>query len=213
LTTNGALTTLVNFNSTNGDSPNAGLTLGPDGNFYGTTLNGGSGHAGTIFRLQLPPDFITTPTSQTAVIGNSATFSSQVFGTAPFTYQWHSNGVAIAGATNASLSFKQALANQSGSFHLLVSNAYGSVTSQSVSLNVLVQPNIYAISNSGGSFTVSLASLPNSTNRLWATTNAVLPFAQWQVIGTNVTDSNGLSLYLDMNPAGAPQKFYRLSCP
>jgi len=34
-----------------GVHPGAGLTLGPDGNFYGTTRDGGSSNAGTIFRL------------------------------------------------------------------------------------------------------------------------------------------------------------------
>src|SRR6516162_10867543 len=34
-----------------GIHPEAGLTLGPDGNFYGTTRDGGSNDAGTIFRL------------------------------------------------------------------------------------------------------------------------------------------------------------------
>ena len=37
VTTNGVLTTLVSFNSTNGASPSAELVLGKDGNFYGTT--------------------------------------------------------------------------------------------------------------------------------------------------------------------------------
>src|SRR5208282_2863704 len=49
VTTNGTLTTLVNFNSTNGANPRASLTLGPDGNFYGTTLNGGRSGYGTVF--------------------------------------------------------------------------------------------------------------------------------------------------------------------
>lgn len=35
----------------NGVHPQAGLTLGPDGNFYGTTRHRGSNSAGTIFRL------------------------------------------------------------------------------------------------------------------------------------------------------------------
>jgi uncharacterized repeat protein (TIGR03803 family) len=45
MTPNGALTTLYNFcsqsNCTDGDWPTAGLTLGSDGNFYGTTVFGG----------------------------------------------------------------------------------------------------------------------------------------------------------------------------
>jgi uncharacterized repeat protein (TIGR03803 family) len=54
LTTNGLLTTLVYFNGTNGTSP-TGLTLGKDGNLYGTTGAGGSGNFGTVFRLLIPP--------------------------------------------------------------------------------------------------------------------------------------------------------------
>jgi uncharacterized repeat protein (TIGR03803 family) len=51
VTTNGTLTTLVAFNSAIGASPSAGLTLGNDGNFYGTTQQGGSSGFGTVFKV------------------------------------------------------------------------------------------------------------------------------------------------------------------
>jgi len=53
VTTNGTLTTLVNFDNTNGATPYARLALGSDGSFYGTTSQGGSGGGGVIFRLDL----------------------------------------------------------------------------------------------------------------------------------------------------------------
>jgi len=55
ITTNGTLTTLVNFNGSNGEEPVAALTLGNDGNFYGTTWQGGNSNGGTVFCLSLPP--------------------------------------------------------------------------------------------------------------------------------------------------------------
>ena len=51
ITTNGTLTVMASFASTNGANPQAGLTLGADGNFYGTTYHGGSGGYGTVFQI------------------------------------------------------------------------------------------------------------------------------------------------------------------
>jgi len=50
------ITTLVNFNGTNGNGPDAVLTQGADGNFYGTTGSGGASAdcasgCGTIFKV------------------------------------------------------------------------------------------------------------------------------------------------------------------
>jgi uncharacterized repeat protein (TIGR03803 family) len=50
ITTTGALTTLHNFNWTDGAYPEAALIQGTDGNFYGTTSSGGAhGVGGTLF--------------------------------------------------------------------------------------------------------------------------------------------------------------------
>ena len=53
LTPSGTFTVIYNFTGSNGDGegPQGGLALGFDGNFYGTTYQGGTGHAGTIFKV------------------------------------------------------------------------------------------------------------------------------------------------------------------
>jgi uncharacterized repeat protein (TIGR03803 family) len=57
ITTNGVFETLFLFQGTNGSNPAAALVLGPDGNLYGTTAQGGPGGGGTIFRVVLAPQF------------------------------------------------------------------------------------------------------------------------------------------------------------
>ncbi len=48
----GTLTTLYNFTNTpDGANPYAGLVLGTDGNFYGTTAEGGTSGLGTVFKV------------------------------------------------------------------------------------------------------------------------------------------------------------------
>jgi uncharacterized repeat protein (TIGR03803 family) len=47
----GTFTRLHDFNGDDGENPEGALVVGPDGNLYGTTLQGGSGSRGTVYRL------------------------------------------------------------------------------------------------------------------------------------------------------------------
>jgi uncharacterized repeat protein (TIGR03803 family) len=51
LTSAGALATLHVFEETDGSNPYAGLVQASDGNFYGTTLGGGTDGYGTVFKV------------------------------------------------------------------------------------------------------------------------------------------------------------------
>lgn len=52
-------TTLGSFNGTNGANPDASMVQGTDGNFYGTTLNGGANNGGAVFKIT-PAGALTT---------------------------------------------------------------------------------------------------------------------------------------------------------
>jgi uncharacterized repeat protein (TIGR03803 family) len=75
ITTNGAFTSLVLFQGTNGSIPFASLLMGNDGNLYGTTTQGGSGGGGTIFRIVLTPHL--------AGVARLASGSKLITGTGP----------------------------------------------------------------------------------------------------------------------------------
>src|SRR5665213_172920 len=179
ITTNGTLTTLVDFdNYTAGITPNAKLTLGPDGNFFGVTYTGGSNNLGTIFAV-----------TNNGILTTLVSFNN-------------TNGAySLAGLTL-------------GPDH----NFYGPATAGGTGGNGTVfklnLPSVLiALAGSGGgNYTVFVESYPNSTNRIWTTTNLTLP-SSWQVLGTITTDANGVGQLLDTNTAGIPAKYYRLSYP
>src|SRR5450755_1121316 len=51
ITPSGTLSVLYNFSGPDGAIPYSGLTLGTDGNFYGTTVLGGANNCGTLFSI------------------------------------------------------------------------------------------------------------------------------------------------------------------
>jgi hypothetical protein len=80
---------------------------------------------------------LTHPSSVTVGVGQTATFTVVASGSGPFTYQWFENGVAIAGAVEASYTTSATQASQSGAvFTVVVSNSAGSVTSAPATLTV-----------------------------------------------------------------------------
>jgi uncharacterized repeat protein (TIGR03803 family) len=179
VTTNGVLTTLVDFDNYDaGITPIAGLTLGQDGNFYGTTFTGGGNGLGTLFR-------VTTSGTLTTLVNFNNTNGAYPIGGVTF------------GPDN---------------------NLYGTASSGGIGNNGTVfelgpQPGLITLAGDGvGNYTVFAGSYPNSTNRIWATTNLALP-SSWQVLGTIITDANGMGQLLDTNAADIPAKYYRLSYP
>jgi pectate lyase len=88
----------------------------------------------TVTKLE-PPAVGTPPASQIVSPGNTATFS--VTATGPqLQYLWYFNGVPIPEATGSSLVIPNAQAGNIGSYHVVVANPAGSVTSAPATLGV-----------------------------------------------------------------------------
>ena len=81
------------------------------------------------------------PADQAVLAGQPITFSSDVTGSGPLTYQWFFNGTnAIAGATGASYTIPLVLTNDAGLYSVTVSNGFSSATTRSGRLTVSSTP-------------------------------------------------------------------------
>jgi uncharacterized repeat protein (TIGR03803 family) len=211
MTTNGVLTTLQSFVGANGESPAGPLTLGPDGNFYGTAESGGASGNGEIYCLNLPPKIIQQPASQFASPNAQVTFSIALFGTMPYFFQWLSNNIPIVGATNSSLAISAIAAAENSTYSVIITNAWGSVTSTMASLTI-VSPKISGVYRSAnGNVTLNFEGMPNATTRIWAATNLAIP-NNWIPIFTNATTTtNGTWQFIDTNVC--EERYYRFSTP
>ncbi len=81
--------------------------------------------------------------SVTAFAGANVAMSVVGNGPQPITYQWYSGSTPINGATNATYVLMNAQVANSGSYSVKLSNTYGTTTSSTLNLTVLVAPNSY----------------------------------------------------------------------
>jgi sugar lactone lactonase YvrE len=132
-------------------------------------------------KILFSPSVTVPPASQYIIAGGNVTFAVMASGTPPLAYTWHRDGAPIAGATNSSYATNDVQLADSGSqFTCVLSNAYGSVTSEVAILSVGLPPSIAA----------------QPTNQAVATGNSATlglrlsgtgPFDyQWQWNGTNL---------------------------
>lgn len=137
------------------------------------------------------PYIITQPTSIFVALGGSGTFTVDASGTSPLSYQWYKQGSGpILGATSNSLTLSPVTPLDDGSYYVIITNPYGSVTSNTVTLTVVIAPTI--VSNptggsifSGGTFRMCVDAIGIGLTYQWYKTwDCSLP-------GTHIPDANG----------------------
>lgn len=85
-----------------------------------------------------PPVISAGPANQSVRVGGTVTFSVVASGTAPLSYQWSKNKIAITGATSPTYSTPAAVAVDAGAaFSVTVTNATGSASSTPATLTVM----------------------------------------------------------------------------
>jgi len=110
-----------------------------------TAISAGAYHAVALVgnaNGPVPPSILTQPLSQTVTAGSNVTFNVAAAGSSPFSYQWRSNTVSIANATNASLTLTNVQTSFAASYSVVITNAYGATTSSPAVLTVLLGQSI-----------------------------------------------------------------------
>src|SRR6185369_12417444 len=87
----------------------------------------------------LPSLLISGPTDVVVTNGNTASFRVTAEGTEPLAYQWYFDATnSLDQETNSTLVLSNVALFQAGTYQVVVSNAYGSVTSAPAQLTVLL---------------------------------------------------------------------------
>lgn len=192
----GSMTNVLTFSVAAGsDAANYRLIVT---NVYGSA----TGQVTTV-AVVLSPKINTQPTSVNVSLGNSAQLIATAFGEPPLGYQWQkgTNGIYVncidtgdvSGSMANALSFNMADMPDAGDYQLIVTNAYGSVTSLVAAVTVALSPPDIIIQPPPN---VTLT--PGSSFLLTATSAGALPLSyQWQKATNGVyvdcTDSGEIS--------------------
>lgn len=107
------------------------------GQFGGSSETLGYADAQFTYINTNPPVIATQPLNQAVSIGGTAIFNVTASGASPLAYQWRFQGTNLPGQTTTTLTLLNAQSNQVGPYTVVVTNAYGSVTSSIAMLTVL----------------------------------------------------------------------------
>jgi glucose/arabinose dehydrogenase len=124
------------------------VKVGGDGSLYYLARGTSSVRRIRYLTTDQPPAILAHPQNRTVSVGQSATFTVSASGSTPLGYQWQRNGSNIAGATSASYTLVNAqLADSGAQFRVVVTNSFGTATSNAATLTVTSnQPPTAAIS-------------------------------------------------------------------
>lgn len=89
-----------------------------------------------ITERAVAPTITVQPAPASVLFGATALFAAVADGTAPLSYQWQRDGIAIPGANSPVLSIANVQAEQLGTYRIAVSNSAGSVQSNGATLTI-----------------------------------------------------------------------------
>ena len=173
----------------------AGATSALSGNYQVivSSLYGSVTSSVATLNIGFPPAITNQPVAQTVINGSNAAFSVAATGTAPLAYRWQFRGTNLtdggvySGSGTTNLVVTGASTNNAGAYAVVITNAYGRVTSSVAALTIVFPP---AIASQPVAQTVI-----NGSNAVFkVATTGTGPFSyQWQFNGVNLADAGEYS--------------------
>jgi hypothetical protein len=169
---------------------------------------------GTLAVTGGAPQISIQPTNQSVSLGGSASFAVGSGGSAPLVYQWQFDGTNLTAATNATVMLSPIVSSNAGNYDVVITNAYGSVTSVTATLSVLGVPVSFVTSSGGiqfsnGQLHLTLSGLTGQGSVLIETSTNL---TQWTPIFTN-PPGFGSAQFVDPSTTNRPYRYYRATTP
>jgi pectate lyase/pectin methylesterase-like acyl-CoA thioesterase len=149
------------------------------------------------------PVFDSQPTSQTANVGGTATFTATASGVGPITYQWRKGGTDLPGQTTNTLVLGNVQLSDAGSYTLAATNDGGTGLSAPASLSVTSTSPLIMANDSFADGERTTLALPGSANWYKAQSSTVVTMAPGSAKFTwNTTSADMIGAFF--TPAGSP---------
>ncbi len=165
----------------------------------------------------IPAAITLQPVSQTVVGGTTALFTASATGTPPLSYRWYNltNGTPI-GTAPGLFRFVPASRSSSGTYYLIVTNAFGSDRSTNFTLTVHVPQRIgLPLLQSDGTFLLTSQDVdqtlfPSGTDASGFQAQFSSNLIDWLPVNATLSISNGVMQLNDTDATNAMQRFYRI---
>jgi hypothetical protein len=191
------------------------VTITNAGNYFAVVTNSvGSvtSRVATLTVLVVQPTITNQPVNVITNQGATVVFSVGASGSPPFSYQWWFNNTNLAGTSNP-LVLNNVTTNVEGNYFVILTNNFGSATSQLATLIVAYQSltpaQLWLLGHSGTSGDALMIAMEAGKNyRIQATTN----LHDWYNV-TNFLSSSTLMNYTNSLATNTTMMFYRIGSP
>lgn len=139
----------------------------------------------------LPPVIVSEPVGFTAYIGEPATLTTVLDGTAPISVQWYKNNVALSGATSPTLTLPSVVESDTGVYVLIAANAFGTAQTLPAGLFVTKRPQTITFAPASTTVVAGSGVILNATSSSGLPVTYTLVSGAASLNGTILTGASG----------------------